>query len=278
MGLIDYLQLDFVQHALIAAVLVAVICGMIGPFVITRQAAFAVHGAAELAFTGAAAGLLVADNAVAGALIGSLVVASAFGLLGARERERNTAIGVVLAAGLGLGVYLLSFYKGFVTQATNILFGYIFTVTWGQIQLLLGMAVAVFVALAVIYRPLMFASVDPEVAEGRGVRGRLLGLVFLVILALTVTEAAQIVGTMLVLSLAITPAAAAHRLSANPAIVTGLSVGFALVASVGGLVVSLETDVKASVCITFISFGFYLVARLAGTRTLGTRRALIRTS
>ena len=205
MGLIDYLQLDFVQHALIAAVLVAVICGMIGPFVITRQAAFAVHGAAELAFTGAAAGLLVADNAVAGALIGSLVVASAFGLLGARERERNTAIGVVLAAGLGLGVYLLSFYRGFVTQATNILFGYIFTVTWGQIQLLVGMAVAVFVALAVIYRPLMFASVDPEVAEGRGVRGRLLGLVFLVILALTVTEAAQIVGTMLVLSLAITP-------------------------------------------------------------------------
>src|SRR5919201_6405135 len=127
MALIDYLKFDFVQHALIAAALVALICGLVGPFVITRQAAFAVHGAAELSFTGAAAGLLIADNAVAGALVGSVVVAAAFGLLGARERERNTAIGVVLAAGLALGVYLFSFYKGFLTQATKILFGDIFT-------------------------------------------------------------------------------------------------------------------------------------------------------
>jgi zinc/manganese transport system permease protein len=100
------------------------------------------------------------------------------------------------------------------------------------------------------------------VAEARGVPARLLGLVFLVILAVTVTEAAQIVGTLLVLSLAITPAAGAQRLSANPVVVTGYSVAFALVASLGGLMVSLQTDVKASVCITFISFGIYLVCRL----------------
>ena len=119
----------------------------------------------------------------------------------------------------------------------------------------------------------MFASVDPEVAEARGVRVRMVGLVFLVVLALTVTEAAQIVGTLLVLSLAITPAAAAQRLSARPAVVTGLSVLFALGASVGGLLASLETpSVKASVWITTISFAIYVVARVAGARLIVRRR------
>ena len=113
----DYLQLGFAQHALIAATLIAIISGLIGPFVVSRDMAFAVHGSAELAFTGAAAGLLIAGDAVGGALIGSLVVGSAIGLLGNRASERNTAIGVVLAFGLGLGVLLLSFYRGFATAA-----------------------------------------------------------------------------------------------------------------------------------------------------------------
>lgn len=274
MGLSDYLKLDFVQHALIAGALVAVISGLIGPFVITRRAAFAVHGTAELSFTGAAAGLLVADDAVAGALIGSLVVAVAIGLLGARERERDSAIGVILAFGLGVGVWLLSKYHGFTNAATNILFGQIFGVTSDQVLLLVVVAIVVLLAMIVLYRPLLFASVDPEVAEARGVRGRLVGLVFLLVLALTVTEAAQIVGTLLVLCLAITPAAAAQRLSARPAVVTALSIAFALVASIGGLLVSLETDVRASVWITTISFAIYVVSRLAGVRVMSRQREL----
>jgi len=269
----DYLQLGFVQHALIAGALVAIISGLIGPFVITRRAAFAVHGTAELSFTGAAAGLVVANDAVAGALIGSLVVAAAIGLLGVRERERDSAIGVILAFGLGVGVWLLSKQHGFSSTATKILFGYIFGVSTDQIWLLVAVAGGVLVTMTVLYRPLLFASVDPDVAEARGVRGRMVGLVFLVVLALTVTEAAQIVGTLLVLSLAITPAAAAQRLSARPAVVTGLSVLFALVASVGGLLASLETpSVKASVWITTISFAIYVVARVAGTRVTVRRR------
>ncbi len=273
MSLGDYLQLGFVQHALIAGALVAIISGLIGPFVITRRAAFAVHGTAELSFTGAAAGLVVANDAVAGALIGSLVVAAAIGLLGVRERERDSAIGVILAFGLGVGVWLLSKQHGFSSTATKILFGYIFGVSTDQIWLLVAVAGGVLVTMTVLYRPLLFASVDPDVAEARGVRGRMVGLVFLVVLALTVTEAAQIVGTLLVLSLAITPAAAAQRLSARPAVVTGLSVLFALVASVGGLLASLETpSVKASVWITTISFAIYVVARVAGTRVTVRRR------
>jgi len=259
-----YLQLPFAQHALIAATLIAVISGLIGPFVAARDMAFAVHGAAELAFPCAAAGLLVADDAVNGALIGSVVVATAIGVLGQRQSERNTAIGVILAFGLGLGVLLLSYYHGFAAEATNILFGNILSVSTHDIVVLSAIAVAVIVIVGAIYRPLLFASIDAEVAGARGVSVRMLGLVFVYVLALTVTEAAQIVGTLLVLSLAITPAAAARRLSANPLRVTGLSVAFALLAADGGLLLSLQYDtVKASVFITFISFGVYLLARLS---------------
>jgi len=271
-GLTYLLAQPFAQHALIAGTLVALISGLIGPFVITRKMAFAVHGTAELSFTGAAAGLVVGDDPVAGALVGSLVVATAIGSLGARERERDSAIGVVLAFGLGVGVYLLSLYRGFATAATNILFGQIFGISTGQLRLLLAAAVAVLLSMTVLYRPLLFASVDPDVAAARGVRTRLVGTLFLFVLALTVTEAAQIVGTLLVLSLAITPAAAAQRLSARPAVVTALSVLFALVACEGGLIASLQfPTVKASVFVTALSFALYLLARL-GTTVLRPRR------
>jgi zinc/manganese transport system permease protein len=260
-----YLQQPFAQHALVAGALIAIACGLLGPFVVTRGAAFAVHGTAELAFTGAVAGLLVDSNAIAGALVGSIVVATLIGLLGARSRERDSAIGVILAAGLGLGVLLLGHYHGFASEATNILFGYIYGVSNSQLVLLLVIVVLVIIVTSVMFRPLLFASVDPDLAEARGVRTRLVGLVFLYVLALTVTEAAQIVGTLLVLSLTITPAAAAQRLSARPAVVTGMSVMFALVASDGGLVANLaQPSVKASVYITFISFGLYLLSRAVG--------------
>ena len=274
----DYLHLAFAQHALIAASLVAVISGVIGPFVITRGMSFAVHGAAELALTGAAAGLLIANDAVSGALVGSVVVAGAFGVLAVRERERDSAIGVVLGLGLGLGFFLLHFYNGFETEALNILVGQITSVGTAQIEILVGVALAVLAAMTVLYRPLAFASVDPDLAEARGVRTRLVGLLFLLMLCVTVTEAAQVVGTVLVLSLVITPAAAAQRLSADPGVVLGLSTVFALIAAVGGLLVNIVyvPDVRASSFITFIAFGIYALARIAAAarQSLGGNREL----
>lgn len=277
MGLSGYLNLPFAQHALIAGTLIAIIAGLIGPFVIARQMAFAVHGAAELSFTGAAAGLVVAGNPVAGALLGSVVVAALFGMLGERPRERDSAIGVVLAAGLGLGVLLLSHYQGFSTAATNILFGNIFGVSVGELLLLVALAVVVLVAMTMIYRPLLFSSVDPELAKARGVPTRMLGLIFLVLLAVTVTETAQIVGTLLVLSLAITPAAAAQRLAASPLAVTGISVGIALIATDGGILLSLNgTTVPPTVFVTGLSFAMYLGARLIGPSLIRRRRESLR--
>lgn len=266
------LGLPAVQHAFVAATLVAIISGLLGPFVITRRAAFAVHGVSELSFTGAAAGLLFFDNRLLGAIVGSLVVAAAIAFLGARDHERDAAIGVTLAFGLGVGVYLLSQLHNFGTQATSLLFGQIFGVSTADIGVLAVIAVVVLVAILAIYRPLLFSSVDPELAEARGVPVRLVGLLFLVLLALTVTEAAQIVGTTLVLCLVITPAAAAHRLSARPVVVTVLSVLIALIAADGGVFASLTVDVTPSVPITTISFVLYLAARAAGWRVRSRRR------
>jgi zinc/manganese transport system permease protein len=262
-----YLEQPFAQHALIAGALVAVICGLIGPFVVMRRMAFAVHGTSELAFTGAAGGLLIAGDAVAGALVGAVVVAALLTALGGQERDSDSTIGVVLAFGLAAGVFMLSEYHGFATAATNILFGDIFGVSDGQLWLLLAIGIVVAIAMIAIRRPLLFASVDGEVAAARGVPVRALGAVFLLILALTVTEAAQIVGTLLVLSLAISPAAAAQRLSASPVAVTWLSIGFALLATEGGILASLASDtVKPSVFIAAISFAIYVAARFAGAR------------
>lgn len=258
-----YLNQPFAQHALIAATLVAIMCGMIGPFVIMRNMAFAVHGTSELAFTGAAGGLLIGGNPLIGAFVGALLVAVLIGSLGVRERERDATIGIILSFGLGIGVLLLSFYKGFATQATNILFGNIFGVSNEQLWWLLGIGAVACVALAIMYRPLLFASVDPEVARAKGVPMRAMSILFLIVLAIAVTEAAQVVGTLLVLSLAIAPAAAATRLAVKPSTVIGLSVSFAVLASVGGVMLSLAFDtIKPSVFITMLSFAIYIVVRI----------------
>jgi len=273
MGIGYYLQFGFAQHALEAAFLVAASCGLIGPFVINRSMAFAVHGTSELAFTGAVGGLLVGGNPLVGALVGAVVVAGLIGTMGQRPSERDSSIGVILAAGLGLGVYLLGFYHGFASEALNILFGNIFGVSTGQIILLAGIAFGVALVMGVLWRPLLFASVDPDVAQARGVRTGLLGLIFLFVLAVTVTEAAQLVGTLLVLSLAITPAAAAQRFSVSPTVVAVLSVVFAVVSAEGGLLLSFQfASVKPSVLIVAISFLLYVVARLAGPTLVACHR------
>lgn len=267
MNITFYLSQAFAQHALLAGALVAVACGLIGPFVISRGMSFAVHGTSELAFTGAAGGLLISDNPIAGAYIGALIVAGILGTLGNRERERDSSIGVILAFGLGIGVLFLSYYHGFATQATNILFGNIFGVSSGQLITLLVVSIAVLTALLIMYRPLLFASVDPEVAAAKGVPVKSLGVIFLFVLALTVTSAAQIVGTLLVLSLAITPAAAAQRFASRPVTITLLSVIFALIASLGGIIASLESGtVKPSIFVTSISFAIYVFARTVSSR------------
>jgi zinc/manganese transport system permease protein len=215
----------------------------------------------------------VAANPVAGALVGSVVVAGLFGTLGNRPRERDSAIGVILAAGLALGVLLLSRYSGFATAATSILFGDLFGISTGDIVLLAVLAVVVLLVMSTIARPLLLASVDPDLAQARGVPTRLLGLAFLLCLCVTVSEAAQVVGTLLVLSLAITPAATARQLVLSPMKVGALSIVLVVAATDLGIVLALANpSVPPTVFVCALSFGAYLAARLLGPGLAERRR------
>ena len=252
----------FVHTALLAGAVVAIASGVIGTFVVTRGASFAVHAISELGFTGAAGALVVGIDPVIGMIGGSLGVGLVLGLLSLRGRERDSAIGAVLAFGLGVGVLFLSLYHGYATEATNLLFGSIVGVSNHQLLTLAIVGAIVLVGVAALYRPLLFSSVDPEVAEARGVPLRALSVAMFLLLALTTAEAIQVVGVLLVLTLVITPAAAAQRLTARPGIAMLLSVAIALVATEGGILLSLEKSWPTSFFISAISFAVYVAARI----------------
>jgi zinc/manganese transport system permease protein len=253
----------FVHTALLAGAVVAVVSGAIGVFVVMRGLSFAVHAISELGFTGATGALVIGFNPVVGMLGGSVVVGAALGFLSLRGRERDSAIGAVLAFGLGLGVLFLSLYQGYATAATNILFGSIVGVDDNQLIALAAVAAFVLIALAVLYRPLYFAAIDPEVAAARRVPVRMLSVAIFLLVALTTAEAIQVVGVLLVLTLVITPAAAAQRLTVRPGLTVLLSIGIALVSTEGGILLSLAKAWPTSFFISAISFAFYVAARIA---------------
>jgi len=258
---VELLHQHFVHTALVAGAVVAIVSGAIGTFVVARGLSFAVHAISELGFTGAAAALAVGASPVLGIFGGSLVVGTGLGVASLRRAERDSSIGSILAFGLGLGVLFLSLYQGYATEATNLLFGSIVGVDDHQLWTLAGVAALVLAALAAVYRPLLFSSVDPDVAEARGVPVRLLNVVVFLLLALTTAEAIQVVGVLLVLTLVITPAAAAQRLTPRADVAVLLSIAIALVATEGGILISLAQPWPTSFFISAISFAVYVAAR-----------------
>ncbi|OLC54157.1 MAG: hypothetical protein AUH85_12550, partial [Chloroflexi bacterium 13_1_40CM_4_68_4] len=218
------LTYDFVQNAFAAGFVIAIVAGVVSRFVVARNMSFAVHALAELGFTGATGFILIGLSPVLGLLTGTVITALFIGTLGVRLRERDAVVGVVMAFGLGLGVLFITLYPRYATEAFALLFGTITGVSRGDVLLLLAIGIGSLVTLAVVYRPLMFATVDPEVAEARGVPVRLLTVVFLLIMAAAVAEAVQVVGVLLILTLLITPGAAAERLTVRPGRATLFSV------------------------------------------------------
>lgn len=260
------LATPFVHVALAAGVVVAVLAGLLGPLVVARNNAFAVHGIAELGLTGAAGGLLLGLDAATGALLGSVSVGLLLGVLGLRGRDRDTATGALLAAGLGVGVLLLSKLHTYANTGFGLLFGSITSVSDIQLhrlQLVAGLVAAV---LAVLWRPLWFASVDPDSAAARGVPTRALAVVFPVLLAAAVAETIQVTGVLLILTLVVTPAAAAHQLTTRPAAAVAVSIAIAVTATVGGILASLQWDAPPSFYISMLSFAAYVAARLLTAR------------
>ncbi|HEY8759758.1 MAG TPA: metal ABC transporter permease [Candidatus Dormibacteraeota bacterium] len=268
MSLLAY---QFAQNALLAGLIISIVAGLVGRFVVMRNMSFAVHGIAEVGFTGTAAGVFFGIDPVVGLLAGAVLAAIGIGTLGVRLRDRDIAIGSILAFGLGLGVLFLTLYTRYATEAFSVLFGSIISVSRQDVLLLLSLGIAVIVALGAIRRPLTFASVDPEVAEARGIPVRAISVVFLLILAVAVAEAIQVVGVLMVLALLITPAAAAQKLTVRPGTATVLGVAIALLCTLGGVLASLVTLYPASFFVATMSFGIYVVSRVVGP-SLTSRR------
>lgn len=257
--------LALVRNSLIAGAALGLIGGLSGVFVIMRDLPFAVHGISELSFAGASAALLLGANVVGGSIVGSLIAAGSIGVLGARARDRNSAIGILMPFGLGLGVLFLALYKGRAANKFGLLTGQIVAVDTPQMAWLLGTSAVVLVALAVMWRPLTFASADPDVAEARGVPVNGLSFAFMIVLGLAVALSVQVVGALLVLTLVVTPAAAAARVTASPVLLPLLSVVFAVISIEGGILLALGSSIPISPYVTTVSFAIYAACRFADT-------------
>ena len=254
--------LPLVTNSLIAGALLALIGGLVGVFVMNRELSFAVHGISELSFAGAAVFLLVGLDVVLGSVFGSLTAAAIIAFLGDRARDRNSIVAVLMPFGLGIGILALALYPGRAANKFGLLTGQIVAIDDPKLGAMVVISAIVLVSLALMWRPLTFASLDGEVAAARGVKTSLLGIIFVMLLGLAVAAAVQIVGALLVLALLVTPAAAALRLSSSQLWVPVLSVSFALVAMVGGTLLALGGTLPISPYVTTISFTIYLIARL----------------
>ncbi len=265
-GWFDVLSTSFMRNAFLAGTLVAVAAGPIGYFVVVRRDAFASHALAHIGFPGATAAVLVGVPVTLGMAVFCTLGGIGIGLLGRRTADRETATGSVLAVATALGVLFASLASESASGVTSILFGNLLAVTATQLPTFGVMTAVVLLALALIARPLLFASVDPQVAESRGVAVRGLGLVFLVLLALVTTMAVQVVGTLLLFALVITPAATALAMTARPVVAALLAAGVAVACVWVGLVVAVVFNLPPSFPIVTIAFTAWLVVTLAARR------------
>lgn len=237
----DFLNLfhyDFVQNAYLVGTIVAILTSVMGYFVVLRAQAFAGEALADIGFAGATGAALLGIGSLLGMFFLTILAALGMGALGERLRGRDVEIGMILSFALGLGVLFLTIYSQFGTNASegvNVLFGSILSVTRGDVWVTLGTSIVILLLLALLFRPLLFASIDPEVAITRGVPVRLLSIVFLVLLGITTAETVLAVGALLVLALLIAPAATAQRLTQRPLTSITLSVALGLLFAWGGL-------------------------------------------
>jgi zinc/manganese transport system permease protein len=257
---------SFMQHALIGGSLVAVAAGLLGYFVITRQNAFAAHALAHIGFPGATGAILIGAPVTLGLAVFCVGGGLLIGLFGRRVADREMATGTILALATALGVLFASLASANASTTTSVLFGNLLAISDDQLLVYGAFTLAVVGTLAVLARPLVFASVDPAVAEARGVPVRALGLAFVVLLALTITMAVQVVGTLLLFALVVTPAATALRITARPARVALIAVALALAAVWGGLVLSAMVDLPPSFFIVSLAVLAWVVVLALGGR------------
>ncbi len=259
---------DFMRNAFLAGTSIALAGGLVGYFVVLRNQVFTTDALGHVAFTGALGALLVGLDQLVGLFGSSIGVALLMGSLGGRGRGRDVIIGTVFAWVLGLGVLFLSLYTSAagntLTVGISVLFGSIFGLQSAQTLEAAVIGVATSAALLVVARPLLFISVDPDVATSRGVPVRVVGAIFMILVAVTVAEAVQAVGALLVFGLMVTPAATAQSLTSRPYVALALSAAVALAAVWIGLTLAFWFPYPASFFIVSLAFAGYVASRVAG--------------
>lgn len=254
---------SFMQHALLAGLIVATICGLVSVFVVLRRTAFAAHALGHMSLTGAAGAALLGVPILIGQLILNVLAAAIMGQMGDKVQKNDLAVGVVLTLVLGLGAYFLFlFQNNYAGSVMSILFGNIFAVTPAQLRELLWLGLAIILALALISRSLIFASIDPIVAASKNVRVKFLAIIFFMVLAVTVSMACQVVGVLLVFGLLIIPGAIGLELGESIYAIVGISVLSANVAVFGALLIAYYLDLPASFCITMLLCTAYFATKL----------------
>jgi zinc/manganese transport system permease protein len=257
-------EYDFMVNAFAASGIVAVLAGIVGYFLVMREQTFAGHALSHVGFTGATGAVLVGMSPLWGMISFTLLAGIGMGALGERLSGRDVAIGVILSLSLGFGLLFLHFFTAYATQATALLFGNVLGVSHDTLAVLAGLAVVSLGALAIIMRPLLFASLQPELAEAKGVSLRLVSILFLAITALAVAASTQIVGVLLVFALMVGPAAAAQNVTTRLTTGLMLAAGFALAQAWIGLTLAYYTDWPTTFWITVLSalvYGASLLAR-----------------
>src|SRR5258706_8469897 len=261
--MLELFRYDFMVHAFEAGTIVAVVAGAIGYFVVLRGSAFAAHALSHIGFAGATGAVVLGLSPIIGLLVFTVGSGVAIGALGNRIRGRDVTIGIVLAWTLGLGVLFLSLYRGYATEAYALLFGQILGISTADVAVTFGAAVVTVAGLVAMYRPLLFSSVDEDLASAKGVPVTALSIAFMAVVARAVTEAVQVVGVLLIFALIVTPAAIAVRFTSRPPVAILAGIGLAVAFTWVGLTVSYYSPHPVSFFITSLAFATYLAVRMS---------------
>lgn len=256
----EFFQLDFIQNAFLAGTIVAIVAAIMGYFVVLRSEAFAGHALSHVGFAGATGAALLGISSLLGTFAFTLLAALGMGALGKRVRGRDLEIGMVLSFALGLGVLFLNLYTHFATETVGILFGSILSVSRSDVWITLGCGIGTLLLLVVIFRPLLFASIDPEVASARGIPVQFLSVIFTLLLAITISEAIQVVGVLLVFALLVAPAATASHMTSRPLFAIVLAIVLGLLFTWGGLILAFVGHWPVSFYIAALAGVSYIVA------------------
>jgi zinc/manganese transport system permease protein len=266
-------QYEFMKNAFIAGTVVAILAGVVGYFVVLRRLAFATEALSHGGFAGATGAAVLGQDVFLGLLVFTSVTGGFMGLLGDRLRGRDVAIGGTLAFSLALGSLFLTITTRFAGQAVNILFGNVLAISNTDVVLVTGFAVLALLLVGAMYRPLLFSSVDAEIADARGVPVRFLSVAFMVLLAVTVSASVQVVGVLLIFALMVLPAAAAQHITAQPSHAIALAVVLSVAYVWLGLLVGFYLPYPPSFFITTFAFVTFLAVRSLLTGVAGGRRS-----